>query len=55
MVKFSFTFALFMSEDFSHSNSSKLVILFMNFSVAFLTKPYNSRLYLSMFLLSFGH
>ena len=42
-----------MFKDFSHSNSSKLLIWFISFSVAFLTKPYNCRLYSSVFLFSF--
>ena len=52
-IKFSFNFYLFMFKDFSHSNSSKLLIRFITFSVAFSIKPCNCRLSPSTFLLSF--
>ena len=55
IIKFSFNFYLFMFKDFLHSNSSKLLIWFISFSVTFLTKPYKHRLSSSNFLLSFLH
>ena len=41
--------------DFPQLNSSKVLILFLSFFVAFLTKPYNCRLSSSIFLVSIFH
>ena len=55
IMKVSFSFYWFMFTDFPQLNSSKVLILFLSFFVAFLTKPYNCRLSSSIFLVSIFH
>ena len=53
IIKFPFNFYLFMFKDFTHSNSLKLLILFINFLVAFLAKLYNCRFSLLAALITY--
>ena len=55
LIKLSFNFYLFMFKGYPHSNSLKLIIRFLRFSVAFLTKACDCRLSLSIILLSCFH
>ena len=52
LLSFVLTFYWFVFKDFSHSYSSKLLIWFSSFPGPFLTKAYNCRYFLSIFLVS---
>ena len=54
ITRFHVNFYWLIFKDFSHSYSSKLLILFSSFSVVFLTKAHNCRHYSSIYLVSFS-